>query len=84
MNKDNAKEYLYLVQALAEGKTIQTKNICGWTDMGEIHFIDRASSYRIKPEPLEFEMWVDERVDMVRVDMTGMPGWRKIKVREVL
>ncbi|MBR7747442.1 hypothetical protein [Undibacterium baiyunense] len=52
MNKENAKDYLPLVQALAEGKTIQ--RIYGrdyeWTDVGEINFEIPVSWHRIKPE----------------------------------
>jgi hypothetical protein len=45
MNKQNAKEYLPLVQALADGKTIQLKiNHC-WEDL------DCPTQFRIKPEP---------------------------------
>ena len=36
MNKDNAKEFLPLVQALADGKTIQFKNAEKWVDITEI------------------------------------------------
>lgn len=69
MNKDNAKEYLPLVQALAEGKTIQYQplgeNLCTsrypkgiWSDIiGEVNFIYEAKFYRIKPQPIELEFW---------------------------
>lgn len=61
MNKHNAKDYLPLVQALAEGKVIQF-NANTWT---EPHWIDvdrlldsnPAQGYRIKPEPRE--IWVN-------------------------
>lgn len=56
MNKDNAHLYLPLVQALAEGKTIQFKRSVEnspWCDcMGsEFSFGDSPEKYRIKPEP---------------------------------
>jgi hypothetical protein len=54
MNKDNAKDFLPLVQALAEGKTIQFKGIDNDTFediVGEHWFDDEATEYRIKPEP---------------------------------
>jgi hypothetical protein len=56
MNKENAKDYLPLVQALAEGKTIQVAfhfgtNDVRWEDMDEFSFCDPAERYRIKPEP---------------------------------
>lgn len=59
MNKDNAKDYLPLVQALADGKTIQLK--CGdgrWHDQnGGVSFALEAENYRIKPEPRD--IWVN-------------------------
>ena len=73
MNKDNAKEYLPLIQALAEGKTIQYQpfgenvgaNIYPkgvWTDIkGEINFPHEAHCYRIKPETIELELWYHSR-----------------------
>ena len=53
MNKDNAKDYLPLVQALAEGKVIQGVDGGGeWEDLREVHFAQPSYQYRIKPEPL--------------------------------
>lgn len=52
MSKSDAKDYLPLVQALAEGKTIQVKNNNGeWVDRAYLHFNLAAERYRIKPEP---------------------------------
>lgn len=51
MNKDNAHLYLPLVQALAEGKTIQNNCISDWIDLHEMTFVESAKHYRIKPEP---------------------------------
>lgn len=60
MNKDNAKDYLPLVQALADGKVIQgyfeIEEV--WRDIAEPRFDAPASQYRIKPEPRE--IWVNE------------------------
>lgn len=53
MNASNAKDYLPLVQALAEGKTIQVMDLGDWIDLQYVTFERRASSYRIKPEPRE-------------------------------
>ena len=51
MNKDTAKDYLPLVQALAEGKTIQCMNSdVGWIDLESVRFDSCVESYRIKPE----------------------------------
>lgn len=54
MNKDNAKDYLPLVQALADGKVIQMMEAFGkWKDVENIFLNNPACSYRIKPEPRE-------------------------------
>lgn len=50
MNKDTAKDYLPLVQALAEGKTIQTIYNGEWFDLPDVSFSGAANLYRIKPE----------------------------------
>jgi len=53
MNSTNAHLYLPLVQALADGKTIQfNQNEAGdWADIDNIyHFNERPDLYRIKPE----------------------------------
>ena len=57
MNASNAKDYLPLVQALAEGKVIQVMDFGDWIDLQYVTFERRASSYRIKPEPRE--IWVN-------------------------
>lgn len=65
MNKDTAKDYLPLVQALSEGKVIQIRNTTEreWVDLdtGEIAFSSGAEQYRIKPEPRE--VWVNHYGD---------------------
>lgn len=51
MNATNAKDYLPLVQALAEGKTIQKfSDGDGWEDVRSPSFESPAKLYRIKPE----------------------------------
>lgn len=59
MNKDNAKDYLPLVQALAEGKVIQHRShISGkWGDVVRTNFPDEPDCYRIKPEPRRAWVW---------------------------
>lgn len=51
MNKENAKDYLPLVQALADGKTIQSIHNGEWFDLPNPSFNGAANLYRIKPEP---------------------------------
>lgn len=59
MNKDNAKDYLPLVQALAEGQVIQSRMFIlnPWRDCTQPDFTMDPSNYRIKPEPRE--IWVN-------------------------
>ncbi len=63
MNASNAKDYLPLVQALAEGKVIQVMDFGDWIDLQYVTFERRASSYRIKPEPRE--IWRNRTADGV-------------------
>lgn len=93
MNKDNAKEYLPLVQALADGKTIQFKSYISseWLDASTPTFTEPAFMYRIKPEPIELYLWYhvqsgstcDVKSTDKEIDWTSQ-GFRKIKVKEVL
>jgi hypothetical protein len=50
------KDYLPIVQALAEERTIQLKIGDHWCDIEHISLSDNPELYRIKPEP--FECWV--------------------------
>lgn len=66
MNKHNAKDYLPLVQALAEGKDIQffddvyTKK---WFTLSNFDFDNEAKAYRVKPETHPAESWpVDAKI----------------------
>ena len=60
MNKTNAHLYLPLVQALADGKTIQQLDCGEWVNFDDYAFTQDAKSYRIKPKPLEIKIWVDD------------------------
>lgn len=59
MNKDNAKDYLPLVQALVDGKAVQIidRDCTTWMDSDELDFRYPANHYRIKPKPRE--IWVN-------------------------
>ena len=63
MNHSNAKQFLPLVQAMADGKIIQYKNSVRntWDDMecdGEISFAFPPDRYRIKPEITQVKGWI--------------------------
>ena len=51
MNRIQAKELLPIIQAFAEGKTIQYKFNEGWLDLDRLVVLRDTSKYRIKPEP---------------------------------
>lgn len=59
MTKHNAQQYLHLVQALADGKTIQMRDGCNnnWADKDDIRFNLDPECYRIKPEPIKQEFY---------------------------
>ena len=87
MNKDNAREYLPLVQALAEGKTIQCRQVPGgWTDMDRLNFNAPPNEYRIKPEPREIWVRFNEKTTLVLEQKSGaeMNLTDCIKFREVM
>lgn len=72
MNKETAKDYLPLVQALAEGRVIQEAFVTfgdprgiSWRDIvGDTTLTGSPECYRIKPEPRE--IWVNEYVGGAR------------------
>lgn len=52
MNREQAKELLPIIQAFAEGKTIQVREDIDWCYLGnETDFNLSPQRYRIKPEP---------------------------------
>ena len=51
MTRDEAKAKLPIIQAFAEGKTIQFYNGDEWADLDEATFSASPDKYRIKPEP---------------------------------
>lgn len=82
MNKDNAKDFLPLVQALADGKTIQYKGLISetWQDLGgdSIGFSATIDRYRIKPEPEEVWAWYSPNGTRVFIGaLKGAEEWRK-------
>lgn len=89
MNKDNAKDYLPLVQALAEGKVIQWRNHAGsWEDSDELSDAWTPDHYRIKPEPREIFV-VNEDDDLAYFDesrarATALDTFKIVRYREVI
>jgi len=91
MNKENAHEFLPLVQALADGKTIQMRDVVSekvtlWYDLdpSDIYFRVDPEEYRIKPEPRTFVMWVTPDGVLWSSHVTPFTNWKRITVQEVL
>jgi hypothetical protein len=87
MNKKNAHKFLPLVQALADGKTIQYAG-ANWEDIEELVFseYDKPKDFRIKPaEPRTFEMWyIGGCMYPLGAFPNPQPDIERITVREVL
>lgn len=69
MNQQNAHEYLPLVQALADGKTIQFNDGGDWVDVAELNTVPYdPDEYRIKPKPRTFDLWLDHDTGCLSTD----------------
>jgi hypothetical protein len=88
MNQQNAKEFLPLVQAIADGKTVQVQGGDGnWYNSKLINIPPRR--YRIKSEPRTFEMWLYHPMGRMYPFVEGESftendEWERITVQEVL
>jgi hypothetical protein len=86
MTRQRAKELLPVLQAYADGKTIQIKDQASgiWRDIDYTHFHD-VIEYRVKPEPREWKLtfWQDGAVTLYAGDIDAMRG-ESIRVREIL
>jgi hypothetical protein len=88
MNAQNAHEYLPLVQALANGETLEYYHkYNGWAVSSEIPFDMKPSLYRIKPEPRTLKLYIINTNDgetVVTSHPTFDSRWKQITVQEVL
>ena len=88
MNKHNAKKFLPIIQALADGEEIECKCIYTktWKKQENICFDEEPESYRIR-EPRTFTLYVIELTNGETV-MTTHPTfdsrWKHITVQEVI
>jgi hypothetical protein len=88
MNAQNAHKYLPLVQALANGLTIQCNDRGEWVDVESLYTdVYGPDEYRIKPEPRTFKLYIIDTANGETV-MTTHPTfdsrWKQITVQEVL
>lgn len=84
MTTEEVKRRAELYSALAEGKTIQVKNMDGeWTDVKpeELNYIPEELAFRIKPEPKYRPFKTQEECwqEMLKHDEFG---WVKSKTRD--
>jgi hypothetical protein len=86
MKKTDAYLYLPLVQALADGKTIQSKDSDTWTKLDCPSFTRPPWEYRIKPEPRKWTVWLIDNDYIVHEKTIGKiyPGYKMIEVAEIL
>jgi hypothetical protein len=87
MNKENAAEYLPLVQALAEGKTSQIdyQGNENWIDGLNLDLSYEPSRYRIKPELREWSMVVGNDGKLYQPELCrAFAQSLTIRVREIL
>lgn len=67
MNREEAKQLLPIIQAFAEGKTIQVDighHQPHWKDYGDLPITNLSVSLRIKPEP-KLRPWKAEEVPLI-------------------
>jgi hypothetical protein len=80
MTKENAEEFLPIVQALAEGKTIQFGGLQDWSDIRDVLFDSEPEYYRIKPM-VQFkylnpgEKFRYEGENLVKATYNGTPAY---------
>lgn len=82
MDRKEAGELAKIMQAYADGKTIQVKALANdnWTDINNPSFSAPIGCYRIKPEPRKFTIWVNTDGYVVPSHL----GVEKVEVVEVL
>ena len=84
ITKENAKELLPIVKALAEGKAIQDKidELTGWVDTDEINleFEGKKILHRIKPEP-KYRPFKTREECWEEMHKHPDFGWVKVKVK---
>lgn len=95
MSPERAKELLPVFQAFAEGKQIQLRlgarpghahELEQWEDVSQPLWLP-ACEYRIKPAPVECDMWYHPALNQFVVgegQVYVTHGWKKIKMREVI
>ena len=85
MTREEAKNLLPIIQAFAEGKDIQIRNITddGWDDINNdsMSFCAKAEAYRIKPESMYRPFKTQEECWQEMLKHNEF-GWVKSKTRD--
>lgn len=92
MNQQNAREYMPIVQALANGLTIQCNDRGQWVDVDSLYTdVYGPDEYRIKPTPITFDIWINKKTNKVVAVEDGDHDkddsffeWERITVMEVI
>ena len=92
MNAQDAREYMPLVQALANGLTIQFNDGGDWVDVENLNTDSYdPDEYRLKPKPIMFDIWINKKTNKVIAVEDGDHDkddsffeWERITVMEVL
>lgn len=82
MNIQQAKELLPIIQAFAEGKTIEYYSNDNWIEDKNFNFIDKAQNYRIKPSP-KYRPFKDAEECWQEMQKHQPFGWLKHKTDNV-
>ena len=82
LTREEAKEFLPIIQAFAEGKTIQVQENEGyWQDVDVLHFNYDTCRYRIKPE-LKYRPFKSAEECWKEMQKHQPFGWVKAKAGE--
>lgn len=82
MNRQQAKDLLPIIQAFAEGKTIEYYSNDNWIEDKNFNFIDKAQNYRIKPSP-KYRPFKDAEECWQEMQKHQPFGWLKHKTDNV-
>lgn len=78
MTREQAKNLLPMIQAFAEGKKVEYKNVYGkWIEVNNPSF-DEPTDYRIKPEP-KYRPFKDKEECWAEMQKHSPLGWFKNK-----
>lgn len=87
MNKEQTAERIKVMQAYLDGKTIEFLFGSDWLEVSEPSWEFGKYQYRIKPEPREWNVFVNGKGMPSYIRPTGHdwpPGLERVRVREII